>query len=84
MEFKIIENGKQIDCKIVLTFRDDNNNINYIIYTDGTRDDNGELEVYASRYIIDNDSYILKDIENEYEWNLIDNMLESKYKEIGE
>ena len=81
MEFEIIENGKQIDCKIVLTFRDDNNNINYIIYTDGTKDDNGELEVYASRYIIDNDSYILKDIENEYEWNLIDNMLASKYKE---
>ena len=84
MNFKIIENGKEIICEIILTFRDDNNDINYIVYTDGTKDETGELEIYASRYIIDNNQYILKDIENDYEWNLIDNMLESKYKEIGE
>ena len=82
MNFKIIENGKEIVCDIVLTFRDDNNDINYIVYTDGTKDETGELEIYASRYVIDNNQYVLKDIENDYEWNLIDNMLEAKYKEI--
>ena len=40
--------------------------------------------MFASRYIINNDEFILKDIENEYEWNLIDSMLEAKYKELGE
>ena len=84
MNFKILDNGKEIVCDIVLTFRDDNNNINYIVYTDGTKDETGELEIYASRYIIDNNNYILKAIENDYEWDLVDNMLESKYKEIGE
>ena len=82
MNFKIIENGKEIVCDIVLTFRDDNNDINYIVYTDGTKDETGELEIYASRYVIDNNQYVLKDIKNDYEWNLIDNMLEAKYKEI--
>lgn len=82
MNFKIIEDGKEIVCDIVITFRDDNNNINYIVYTDGTKDEDGELEIYASRYILENNDYILKEIENEYEWDLIDNMLESKYKEI--
>jgi len=82
MNFKIIENGKEIVCDIVLTFRDDNNDINYIVYTDGTKDETGELEIYASRYVIDNNQYVLKGIENDYEWNLIDNMLEAKYKEI--
>lgn len=82
MNFKVIDNGKEISCEIVLTFRDQNNDINYIVYTDGTKDDNNELEIYASRYILDNNNLILKEIENDYEWDLIDNMLESKYKEM--
>lgn len=84
MNFKIIEDGKEIVCDIVLTFRDDNNDINYIIYTDGTKDEYGELEIYASRYKMVEGSFILEEIVNDYEWDLIDNMLESKYKEIGE
>lgn len=75
MNFKIIDDNKEIVCNIVLTFRDDNNEINYIVYE---IDD----EIYASRYIIKDNNYILEDIEEEYEWNLIDNMLESKSKGI--
>lgn len=81
MNFKIIENGKEITCDIITLFRDDSNNINYIIYTDGTTDSDGELEVYASRYVLEGKDYILKEIKNEYEWNLIDNVLSSKSKE---
>ena len=84
MNFKIIEAGKEIVCDIVLTFRDDNNDINYIIYTDGTKDETGELEMYASRYKQVEDGFALEEIVNDYEWDLIDNMLESKYKEIEE
>lgn len=80
MNFKIYENNKEIVCNIIKLFKDDSNDINYIIYTDGTKDDNGELEIYASRYILENNKYILTDIENDYEWNLIDNMLESMNK----
>ena len=80
MNFKIIESGKEIDCEIVTVFRDENNDINYIVYTDGTKDENGELEIYASRYVEGDGNYILQAIENESEWNLIDNMLESKFR----
>lgn len=83
MNFKVIEDGKEIICDIVLTFRDESNDINYIVYTDGTKDEDGDLEIYASRYVIKDNNYYLQDIENETEWNLIDNMLESKYKEIN-
>jgi len=84
MNFKIIEDGKEVVCDIVLTFRDENNDVNYIVYTDGTKDEDNELEIYASRYVMDNGNYVLKDIENDYEWDLIDNMLDAKYKELGE
>ena len=80
MKFEIIEDGKKIECEIILTFRDENNDINYIVYTDGTKDSDGELEVYASRYIQENNKYILQPIQNEFEWNLIDNVIESKFR----
>ena len=81
MNFKIISDGKEINCNIIMTFKDEGNNINYIVYTDGTKDPEGDLEIYASRYDFLNGEYILKPIENDYEWDLIDNMLESKSKE---
>lgn len=80
MNFKVIENGKEIECEVLLTFSDDNNDINYIVYTDGTKDENGELEVYASRYKKIGEDIVLDAIQNESEWNLIDNMLESKFR----
>ena len=56
--------------------------INYIVYNDGTRDFRDEEEIFASRYTVEDGNFILSDIEYDYEWDLIDNMLESKYKEI--
>ena len=81
MKFSVISDGKEVDCEIVLTFRDDGNDINYVVYTDGTKDSNGELELYSSRYVVENGNYVLQDIENDYEWNLVDNMLAAKFKD---
>ena len=80
MGFKVIENGKEVECEIITIFRDDNNDINYIVYTDGTKDANNELEVFASRYVEEDNNYILQAIETESEWNFIDNMLEAKFR----
>lgn len=75
MNFKVKSNGKEIVCNVICTFKDQNNNNNYIVYTDGTEDETGKLEIYASRYVIEGNDLILNDIENDYEWDLIDNML---------
>ena len=80
MNFKVIDNGKEVECEIITVFRDDNNEINYIVYTDGTKDENNELEIFASRYIEEGNNYILQAIETDYEWNFIDNMLENKFR----
>lgn len=77
MNFKVFDNGKMITCKVIKVFSDENNNINYIIYTDGTKDNNGELEIYASRYVVENNEFVLKPILYDFEWNLIDNILSS-------
>lgn len=82
MDFNIIKDGNTVTCDILFTFKDPNNDINYVVYTDGSKDEFGELEIYASRYVMDEDDFILKPIENDYEWNLIDNMIESKCKKV--
>lgn len=76
MNFKVMDGNKEVVCNILFTFKDENNNINYIVYTDGTKDLDDNLEIYASRYVLKDNNYYLEAIENEYEWNLIDNMLE--------
>ena len=81
MKFNIVADNKIINCDILFTFRDDINSINYIVYTDGTKDIDGDEHIYASRYIIEDNNYILKPTENDYEWNLIDNMIESRCRE---
>ena len=84
MDFKIIDNGLEVTCKMVMTFSDDKTGISYVIYTDGTKDNNGELEIYASRYTIKDGKYLLENIEKEEEWDLIDEMLDKKREEIGD
>ncbi len=83
MKFEILEDGKKIEATLVMTFHDSSNDISYIVYTDGTLDMGGEEELYASRYKEENGMFHLIPIQSEYEWNLIDNMLESRRRETG-
>ena len=47
MNFKIInKNGKQITCEVIATYHDDENNKDYIVYTDKTFDKNNRLKIY--------------------------------------
>lgn len=78
MNFKILDNnGNEINCELLYTFQNPENNINYIIYTDGEKNSEGKLEVLASRYEIVEGNYILKDIIDDSEWDLIDDFLNS-------
>lgn len=67
MKFKLDDNQ---ECNVIKTFS--NNGVNYVIYTDSERDENNELVIHASRYIFDGTKMILNDIEEEKEWDLID------------
>ena len=76
MNFKILDQtGIEVICDIVAIFQDEKTNINYIIYTDGTKGASGKLEVYASRYKKEKNTLVLEEIENESEWDLIDEYL---------
>ena len=76
MKFEILDQtGNKINCNVVGMFKDEVKDINYIVYTDGTRNNDGKLEIYASRYTKQKDSFVLSDIEEDEEWDLVDNFL---------
>ncbi len=66
--FTVTENNQVKEFKIIKVFKYKKNN--YIIYTDN------DIDYYASRYSIVNDSIILDEIEYEEEWDYIDKVLE--------
>ena len=42
------EEGKELECEVLFTFDSDEFKKSYIVFTDGTLDDNGNIKVYAN------------------------------------
>jgi uncharacterized protein YrzB (UPF0473 family) len=78
----IDENGKEIVYDVLFTFESDETNKNYIVYTDNTRDDNGNIEVYASIYDPENPNSKLEAITTDKEWKVIETILETLQEEV--
>ena len=58
------ENGKEVICEILFTFDSEETKKNYIVYTDNTTVEEGNVWVYASTYDPTNKSAELKPIES--------------------
>ena len=46
----ILSNGTKVEYNVILTFKSNKNNKNYVIYTDNTYDQNKKLRFYAAVY----------------------------------
>ena len=80
--FKVIDNeGKEVVCEVLFTFDSEETNKSYIVYTDNTTDDSGNVKVYASVYIPDAKTTELLPIETERECKIIETILESIQEE---
>lgn len=73
----IDENGNKIECTVLFTFDMEKTGKNYIIYTDNTTDENGQIRTYASTYNPGEDESDLGMIETEEEWKMIEGILSS-------
>jgi len=77
MTFKVKdEAGKDVECEVLFTFESDETKKNYIVYTDNTKDEKGNVKVYASIYTPDTPETTLLPIETEKEWKIIETILE--------
>ena len=79
----IDENGKVIIYDVLFTYENEENGKNYIVYTDNTKDAEGNIQVYASiRIRMDDGREKLEAIETEREWRTIEIILETLQDEI--
>ena len=81
--FKVInEEGKEIVCDILFTFDSDETNKSYIVYTDNSKDEFGNIQVFASIYDPKQENPKLDPIETEQEWKIIETILNTLQEEI--
>ncbi|MCH5190127.1 MAG: DUF1292 domain-containing protein [Oscillospiraceae bacterium] len=77
------DDGKDIECHLLFSFESENTGKVYIVYTDGSTDENGNLSVFASaveEYINDED-VTFSAITTQAEWAEIDEKLEEYLRE---
>jgi uncharacterized protein YrzB (UPF0473 family) len=78
----IDENGNEIVYDVLFTFESEETHKNYIVYTDNTKDEAGNVEVYASIYNPNDPHSKLEAIETEKEWKVIETILETLQEEV--
>lgn len=77
MTFVVInDEGKEIECEALFTFESEETGKSYIVYTDGSVDDDGNTNVFASIYNPEADMQQLLPIETEKEWKMIEIILD--------
>lgn len=81
----INDEGKEVVCDILFTFDYADTGKSYIVYTDNSKDEvDGKIKVFAS--IIDkseNGETILKSIETQKEWQIIETTLSTVIDEVN-
>ena len=76
------ENGNEVVYDVLFTFESDETKKNYIVYTDNNKDENGNIEVYASIYYPDEATSKLEPIKTDKEWKVIETILNTLQEEV--
>lgn len=88
--------GNQLVCDILFTFESEETKKKYIVYTDNSNDESGNVQVYAATYEEDGDEggdskvnidgnmkkMKLSEITSEKEWKIIETILGTLQDEI--
>lgn len=81
-KFTVIDkDGKEVECEVLFTFDSEETGKNYIVYTDNTKDTNGNIRVFASIYDPSKEDSELLPIKSQKEWKIIETILESIQEE---
>ena len=75
------KDGKEIEFEVLFTFESDETKKNYMVYTDNSTDEEGNVRVYASVFKPDAEPLELLPVETEREWKIIETILDSIQEE---
>ena len=81
--FSLIDSeGNETVYDVLFTFESEETNKNYIVYTDNSKDEHGNIEVYASIYDPEDPHSKLEAITSEKEWKVIETILDTLQEEV--
>lgn len=75
------ENGKQVECEPLFTFESEETKKQYVVYTDNSLDNEGNVRVFASIYKMNDNGGELLPIKTDREWKVIETILETIQEE---
>lgn len=75
------ENGKKVECEPLFTFESEETKKQYVVYTDNSKDSEGNVRVFASIYKVTDKGGELLPIKTNKEWKVIETILESIQEE---
>lgn len=76
------DKGEEVLFDVLFTFDNDENNKSYIVYTDNTKDEVGNIKVFASIYDPSDMNKTFEDITTEKEWKVIETILGTIQDEV--
>lgn len=71
------ENGQDHVYEILYTFEDDYHICKYIVFTDHSLNDEGQINIFANRYEIKDGQYVLYELQDAKEWQMVEDTLEA-------
>ena len=75
------DKGKEIECEPLFTFESEETKKQYVVYTDNSKDKDGNIRVFASIYNMTDKGNELLPIQSEKEWKVIETIIESIQEE---
>ena len=78
----IDDKGNETVYDVLFTFDSDETKKSYIVYTDNTKDEEGNIQVYASIYDPENPNSKFEAITTDKEWKVIETILETLQEEV--
>lgn len=73
----ILANGTKVEYNVILTFKSNKTNKNYVVYTDNTYDQNKKLRFYAAIYDPTQATPYLGEPTTKEEWTEITSIIDS-------
>ena len=78
----IDDKGNETVYDVLFTFESEETNKNYIVYTDNSKDEHGNVQVFASTYDPEDPKGKLEAIETDKEWKIIETILDTLQEEM--
>jgi len=79
--FILETNNQTIECNVLLKFKDEEYKKNYLVYTDNTEDQEGNLNLFIGSYEPETNCFEINDITDQKELETIATKIEKYWEE---